>query len=252
MGHLSGKTILVTGCSRGIGASIARELSDGGARVIGQYNSSVEGAEEATASAPDRLLLQADFSKPGAATALWQDALAWHGRIDAVVCNAAVMPEVDFDAPEPEWDAAWELALQVNTRAPSDLTRLATLHYLEAGGGIIVGLSSWAAQRGSSNERLAAYAASKAGYAAMVKTIARKYASRGVLAYLVAPGVVQTEMSHAAAASAGGVDKVTAALAMGEWVPPAAIAALIGVLCEGRLRHLTGATLDVNGASYVR
>lgn len=252
MSHLSGKTILVTGCSRGIGAAIAHELGDRGAHVIGQYQSSLQGAESATASAPDRLLIAADFSQPGAASALWDSAVAWRGRVDAVVCNAAVMPKVDFDAPAEDWDAAWELALQVNTRAPSDLTRLAALHYLQTGGGVIVGLSSWAAQRGASDERLAAYSASKAGYAAMLKTVARKYAARGILAYLIAPGVVQTEMSHAAAASVGGVESVTASLAMGEWVPPSEIATLVGMLCEGRLRHLTGATLDVNGASYVR
>jgi NAD(P)-dependent dehydrogenase (short-subunit alcohol dehydrogenase family) len=252
MDHLSGKTILVTGASRGIGASIAHELSGRGAHVIAQYNTSADGAEEATAAASERLLVAADFSDPAAATSLWETAVNWRGRIDAVVCNAAVMPEVDFNASADEWNAAWHLALQVNTRAPSDLTRLATQHHLDNGGGVIVGISSWAAQRGSSSASLAAYSASKAGYAAMLKTVARAYAADNVLAYLIAPGVVQTEMSVTAAASSGGVEKMTAALNMKEWVPPTEIATLVGMLCEGRLRHLTGATLDVNGASYVR
>jgi NAD(P)-dependent dehydrogenase (short-subunit alcohol dehydrogenase family) len=252
MDYLSGKIILVTGASRGIGASIARELSQRGAHVIAQYNTSAAGADEATASAPERLLVSADFSDPTAAASLWETAVNWRGRIDAVVCNAAVMPEVDFDAPAEDWNAAWDLALQVNTRAPSDLTRLAAQHHLDNGGGVIVGISSWAAQRGASSARLAAYSASKAGYAAMLKTVARAYAADNVLAYLIAPGVVQTEMSLTAAASSGGVEKITAGLAMKEWVPPSDIATLVGMLCEGRLRHLTGATLDVNGASYVR
>lgn len=252
MDYLSGKNILVTGASRGIGASIARELSERGAHVIAQYNTSAAGAEEATASAAERLLVSADFSDPAAAAQLWKTAVDWHGRVDAVVCNAAVMPEVDFDAPQAEWNAAWDLALQVNTRAPSDLTRLATQHHLENGGGVIVGISSWAAQRGASSSRLVGYSASKAAYAAMLKTVARAYAADNVLAYLIAPGVVQTEMSQTAALSSGGVERITESLAMKEWVPPTDIATLVGMLCEGRLRHLTGATLDVNGASYVR
>ena len=73
-----------------------------------------------------------------------------------------------------------------------------------------------------------------------------------MLAYLVAPGVVRTQMSEVAAQRQGGEAAVTAGLAMGEWVPPNDVAELITFLATGSCRHLTGATLDVNGASYVR
>jgi len=63
---------------------------------------------------------------------------------------------------------------------------------------------------------------------------------------------VRTRMSEAFAAGAGGEAAVTAGLAMGEWVPPEDVATLVRFLASGRCRHLTGATLDVNGASYVR
>jgi NAD(P)-dependent dehydrogenase (short-subunit alcohol dehydrogenase family) len=73
-----------------------------------------------------------------------------------------------------------------------------------------------------------------------------------VLAYVVAPGVVRTGMSESFAATQGGEEPVTAGLAMGEWVPPDDIGHLVAFLATGKSRHLTGATLDVNGATYVR
>ena len=73
-----------------------------------------------------------------------------------------------------------------------------------------------------------------------------------MLAYIVAPGVVRTRMSEDFAATQGGEALVTAGLAMGEWVPPQDIGHLVAFLATGKSRHLSGATLDVNGASYVR
>ena len=84
------------------------------------------------------------------------------------------------------------------------------------------------------------------------KTIARGYAKENVLAYIVAPGVVRTRLSEQFAATQGGEQAVTAGLAMGEWVPPEDVAALVAFLATGTCRHLSGATLDVNGATYVR
>jgi NAD(P)-dependent dehydrogenase (short-subunit alcohol dehydrogenase family) len=115
-----------------------------------------------------------------------------------------------------------------------------------------VTLSRWTAQRGAGNSNLVAYAASKAAVKAMAQTIARNHAAEGVLSYVVAPGVVRTRMSEQAAMGRGGEEALTATLAMREWVPPSDIAALVAFLATGRARHLTGATLDVNGASYIR
>ena len=96
------------------------------------------------------------------------------------------------------------------------------------------------------------YSASKAALLAATKAIARNYASQNILAYSIAPGVVRTQMSEEFAKATVGEDAVTASLAMKEWVPPSDLASLAAFLSTGVCRHLTGATLDVNGASYIR
>jgi NAD(P)-dependent dehydrogenase (short-subunit alcohol dehydrogenase family) len=251
---LRGKTILLTGASRGIGAATARALGDGGASLIAHYATYREGAEAAVAGIPesDRLLLQADLSQPGSARELWREAVAWRGRIDVTVVNAATMPTTPFDGEDSEWDDGWRQAVQVNVLEPASLVREAVQHYLEHGGGTLISLSSWAAQRGSAISHLGAYAASKAALASLTQTVARNYAADGILAHVVAPGIVRTRLSEASAAARGGIDAVNAALAMGEMVPPEEVAELIAFLATGRCRHLTGATLDLNGASNIR
>ena len=255
MFELTGKTILVTGASKGIGASIVALLGRQEANVIAHYGSDRAGAEAATASiAKDRLsLVAADLAEAGAAARLWRDALAWKSRIDVLVNNAAMMAfEGGIDDPDETWDSVWATTWQVNVKAPADLLREAVRHYRQSGGGIIVTVSSWVAQRGSTNPATIAYAASKAATMAATKTIARAYAKDKVLAYIIAPGVVRTRLSENFAATQGGERAVTAGLAMGEWVPPSDIAALVAFLATGTCRHLSGATLDVNGATYVR
>lgn len=253
--ELTGKTVLVTGASKGIGAAIVEALGRQGANVIAHYGSDRAGVEAATAAIPAdrRHLLPADLAKPDGARQLWRNALAWKGRIDVLVNNAAMMAfEGGIDDPEAVWDKVWADTLQVNVKAPADLLRDAVRHYRQSGGGVIVTVSSWNAQRGSTNPVTIAYAASKAAAMASTKTIARAYAKDNVLAYVIAPGVVRTRLSENFAASQGGEQVVTATLAMGEWVPPSDIATLVVFLATGTCRHLTGATLDVNGATYVR
>lgn len=254
MKDLSNKTVLVTGASGGIGYEIAKSIGASGANVIAHWGQNQEGAARATVDVPGqrKLLVQADFSQPTGAEALWQEAVDWKGRVDVVVNNAAVMPEAGIEDSPSDWDEAWVRALGVNVVQPARLLRLAVNHFLEHSGGIIITLSSWAAQRGAGNPKLVAYAASKAAMAAATKTIARSYARSNILAYCVAPGPVDTEMTRRSALNQGGLDSVRAALSIGDIIPPQEIAEIVSFLASGVARHLTGATLDVNGATYIR
>jgi NAD(P)-dependent dehydrogenase (short-subunit alcohol dehydrogenase family) len=254
MNDLTGRTVLVTGASKGIGQATVIALGAAGANVIAHYGSDEAGVREAVAGIPGerQLVLQADLASQEATRALWRDALVWQGRIDVLVSNAAVLIESPLDDSDDAWADKWSRTWEVNVRASADLLRDAVRYYRTRGGGVLIALSSWVAQRGSGNPDLLAYSASKGAVKALVNTIARNHAAEGVLAYLIAPGVVATQMSVEAAARQGGADRVTASLAMREWVPPAEIGELVVFLASGRQRHLSGATFDVNGASYIR
>lgn len=252
---LSGKVVLVTGASKGIGAAVAVSLAAEGASVIAHYGRDLAGAEAALSAVPAerKMFIAADQGQPDSMDELWAKALNWRGRIDVVVLNAAIMMvDGGIDDDIGAWDAAWETQWRINVLAPTRLMRHAARHYRQVGGGILITISSWAAQRGVTNPAMIAYAASKAAVKAAAQTIARGYAKENILSYVVAPGVVRTRMSEDFAASQGGEEKVTAMLAMGEWVPPSDIGELVAFLATGKVKHLSGATLDVNGASYIR
>ena len=157
-----------------------------------------------------------------------------------------------FDAPLEDWERAWDQCHRVNVLAPARLMRSAVNHYQDAGGGSIISISSWAAQRGVTNPATMAYGASKAAIRAATQSVARAYARQGIQAYVIAPGVVRTRLSQEFAATQGGEAQVSAGLATGEWVTPEEVARLVAFLASGTVPQLSGATLDVNGASYIR
>jgi len=253
--ELEGKRILLTGASKGIGAETARLLGAAGASLIAHYGADEAGARTATAAIPQdrKLLVQADLAKLDEVEMLWQAAAKWRGGVDIFVNNAATMIfDGGIDEDLAQWDHAWEESMQVNVLAPARLLRRAVRDFRDSGGGTIITISSWAAQRGVGNPATIAYAASKAAIKAATQTVARNYASEHIYAYIIAPGIVRTRLSEEFARSQGGEDKVTAGLAMGRWVEPLEIAELVRFLCRGTSPSLSGSTIDINGASYIR
>ncbi|MEM7224434.1 MAG: SDR family NAD(P)-dependent oxidoreductase [Pseudomonadota bacterium] len=252
MPDLSGKTVLVTGGSRGIGAATVRACGQAGARVLLHYGRAKEAAEaiRAEIGAETCQLIQADLSEPESVERLWQEALAVAPKIDVVVNNAGVFDPAPVDLSLKAWRAAWDRVMQINLQAPADLCRAAILHFREKGGGKIINVASRAAHRGEAPDQMP-YGASKGALVTLTKTIARGYAADGVLAFCIAPGFVATDMV-ADALDEAAVARVVADIPLGEMAPPEEIGALAAFLCSDQVRHLSGATFDVNGASYVR
>lgn len=233
--------ILTTGTTRGIGAAIRDELKRQGARVIG-HGTHVEDAEQ----------IAADLSEPGAADALWSEALArLHGRIDVLINNAGIYEAVSIGESPDSWAAVWRRTLQINLQAPADLCRLAVSHLRSReGGGRIINVASRAAYRGDSPEHWH-YAASKAGLVAITKSIARGFAAENILAFAVTPGFTMTGMAEDYLASRGG-EKLIAEIPLGRVASPHEVANAVTYLALTAPPSMTGAVLDINGASYVR
>jgi NAD(P)-dependent dehydrogenase (short-subunit alcohol dehydrogenase family) len=223
--------ILLTGGTRGIGAAIAARLSD--------HNVFATGSADG------------DLADPSTPTTLWEAAIdRFGGRVDVLINNAGVFEATPLDLSDADWSAGWARTMQVNLTASAELCRFAVRHFLAAGGGRIVNVASRAAYRGDSPAHWH-YAASKAGMVAMTKTIARGYAAQSVYAFAICPGFTMTGMADDYLASRGG-DKLLADIPLGKVADPEEVAEIAAFCALNAPPSMTGAVLDVNGASYVR
>lgn len=249
---LTGRVILVTGGSRGIGAVIVRTLAHAGAHVVLHYGKHRDGAEAVAAELPAGRchLVHADLAAPGAAVQLWKESVAWQGHVGVVVNNAAVATSTRIEDPLEQWVSMWRETLQVNVMAVADICREALLHYRSRGGGTIINIASRAAFRGDEPDYMH-YAASKGAVVALTKSIARGFGREHVVAYGIAPGWVLTDMARPAI-QARGLDALTRDIPLGAMAPPENVANVVAFLASGLAPHASGTTIDVNGASYVR
>jgi 3-oxoacyl-[acyl-carrier protein] reductase len=225
--------ILLTGGTRGIGAAIANRLNRDGVKLWSVGSN------------------RYDLSDPTAPKRLWDHAVdIFDGRIDVLINSAGIFEAAPLDMPDADWSASWARTMQINLTASAELSRLAVQHCLGIGGGRIVNIASRAAHRGDSPDHWH-YAASKAGMVAMTKTIARAYASKGVLAFAICPGFTMTGMAADYLASRGG-EKLLADIPLGKVADPEEVAEIAAFCALTAPPSMTGAVLDVNGASYVR
>jgi 3-oxoacyl-[acyl-carrier protein] reductase len=251
MSSLSGMNVLVTGASGEIGAAIVESIAREGARPIVHYGRNEQQARDLlTRISGEGWIAQADLSDPLGPTALWEKAVEAAGRVHALVGNAGIRTEIAIDAELNAWQGAWLKEFQVNLFAAADLCRMAIKHFRSNGGGKIVSIASRAAQRGYVADAMP-YGASKAALVNLTKSIARSFGKDGVVAVAIAPGWVHTEMADEFVRRFGSA-AVIGDIPIAAMAECAEIAELVTFVLRSSQRSINGATLDVNGGSYLR
>ena len=249
--NLQGKTILITGASRGIGAATVRQCVDAGARVIAHASRPGEAARAVADHLQDPKgdFLFEDLAAEGAGARLFSAAVSVAGRLDGLVNNAGIYQATPLaDDAQEDWTTGWQKTWAVNVQAPADLCREAIKHFRGQNGGAIVNICSRAGHRGDGPDH-AGYAASKGAMLAMTKTWARALSGENIHLYAIAPGWVETRMAPADIAAR---ERAVSEIPLGRVAAPEEVAAMIAFLMSGACPSAVGATIDINGASYVR
>jgi 3-oxoacyl-[acyl-carrier protein] reductase len=248
---MSGRAVLITGASRGIGRAIATEFAAAGDRVAVHHRDSAELAGDLVAGLPGsgHVVVRADLADPDAVQAMVDSAAALLGGLDILVNNAGVFtPHPITDVSYQQWQQQWEATLGVNLVGAANVTWCAVQH-MKGRGGRIINVSSRGAFRGEPNSP--AYGASKAGLNALSQSLARALAPHGIAVTAVAPGFVATDMTNEHLKPPRG-DEIRAQSPFGRVAEPEEIAAAVFYLASDQAEWASGAILDLNGASYLR
>ena len=248
---LTGKTILVTGGSRGIGAATVRQLVSHGSSVVVHFGSNLTAAQALAEEFSETSvhLCQADLTSESETERLWDNAVAWHGRIDILINNAGIYEKSPLDLDLDRWLDDWQRTLRINLLAAAQLCRRAVAHFREVGGGVLINVSSRSGKRGDNIHHLH-YGASKAGMLALNRTIARDCAKDNILAYGIAPGFVLTDMVSPVIEEKG-LEAMAAMYPTGRVATPEEVANLITFFASGAAPQATGNTIDLSGAAEV-
>ncbi|HET9897428.1 MAG TPA: SDR family oxidoreductase [Streptosporangiaceae bacterium] len=250
-GDATGRRVLITGASRGIGRAVAWQFAQAGDRVAIHHRKSPGLAADLAATLPGsgHHVVQADLTDPEAIRVMVDEAARRLGGLDILVNNAGVftahpITEVSYA----HWQAQWASTLGTNLIGAANVTWCAVQH-LTRPGGRIINVSSRGAFRGEPDSP--AYGASKAGLNAFGQSLAIALAPLGIAVATVAPGFVATDMTNEHLKPPRG-DEVRAQSPFGRVADPDEIAAAVLYLASARAEWASGAILDLNGASYLR
>ncbi|MGI6083263.1 MAG: SDR family NAD(P)-dependent oxidoreductase [Limnochordia bacterium] len=246
---LAGKTALVTGASRGLGAGIARALAGAGAHVVVNYLRSKDRAEEVAIDIRRMgrrcLLFQADVSREEEVASLFAGIGQEFGRLDILVNNAGTSRPEDIFSTSLD---SWESLIRNNLTSTFLCSKYAMEMMKPQNSGRIISISSIVAHRGALYGHVH-YAATKSGQLGLTKTLARTAAPYGITVNAIAPGIIETELllqTH-------GPDEVaalakTVPLGLGRVKDVGATAVF---LASDEARYITGETINVNGGMHM-
>lgn len=247
-----GKTVLITGASRGIGQAVAIAFANAGALVAVNFNQQQKLAELVRASLPGlgHITAQADISDPVSIERMVTQTIAALGHIDILVNNAGIYQEHPLDTTSyQDWQAAWQETIGINLIGAVNVSYCVARHMMERRSGRIINVTSRGAFRGEPTAT--AYGASKAGFNSFSQSLAQHLAPYNIFVTAVAPGWVETDMARAALDSPGG-EAIRQQSPLNRVARPEEVAHTILFLASEHAEFLTGSIVDVNGASYLR
>ncbi|MEU6620013.1 SDR family oxidoreductase [Streptomyces litmocidini] len=249
----TGRRVLVSGASRGLGRAVAQAFAANGDRVAVHFGSRAEDARVSLESltGTGHVLVGGDLANPAQAAAVMDMAAEGLGGIDVLVNNAAVnsrhpLPETSYE----EWVAVWRQHVEVNLLATANLSHLAARLMIEQGtGGRIVNIGSRGAFRGEPDHP--AYGATKAAVHALGQSLAVSLAPHGIAVASVAPGFFATERVAPRLEGPEG-EAIREQSPFGRVGSAEEIAAAVLWLASPAAEWSSGTILDLNGASYLR
>jgi 3-oxoacyl-[acyl-carrier protein] reductase len=243
---MHGRVAIVTGASRGIGRAIAVELSHRGATVVAAARgTNAQGTVDEIVSAGGQAeVAAAEMTDASSLEALVAGALQRHGKIDVLINNAGIARDQLLLRMK---RADWDEVMATNLTGAFVLCQAVLKPMIRQRSGRIVAISSVVGQMGNAGQ--ANYAASKAGLIGFCKSLAREVASRNITVKVVAPGLVETDMTRAITAEAQ--KDWSAQIPLGRAGTPADVAAAVCFLASDEASYITGQVLAVNGGMYM-
>ena len=242
---LAGEIALVTGASRGIGAAIADELAAQGATVIGTATSDAGAAainERLAASGGRGRTL--DVTDGASVDALIDSIASEFGAVSILVNNAGITRDNLLMRMK---DEDWNAILDTNLTSVYRTSKVVMRAMMKARKGRIINIASVVGVTGNAGQ--ANYAAAKAGIIGFSKSLAKEIGSRGVTVNVVAPGLIETDMTKAITEDAK--TDWSAQIPLGRMGTPAEIAAAVSFLASDEASYITGQVLAVNGGMYM-
>ena len=236
----------MTGASRGIGRAIAERLAAGGATVVcvARGTNAEATAAAIVGSGGKAEAAGADVTDAAAVEGLIKSVIDKHGKLDILVNNAGITrDQLMLRMKRADWDDV----LATNLTAAFTLSQAALKPMIRQRSGRIIAISSVVGQMGNAGQ--ANYAASKAGLIGFCKALAREVASRQVTVNVVAPGLIETDMTKAITEAAK--TDWSAQIPLGRMGSPADIAAAVSFLASDEASYITGQVLAVNGGMYM-
>lgn len=244
MGKLDGKTAIVTGASRGIGAEIAKHLAKEGARVVVNYSGSQSKAEdvvkEIEAAGGEAYAVQASVGDAESVTAMIATTLERFGTIDILVNNAGITRDnLLMRMKESEWDDV----INTNLKGVFLCTKAVTRQMMKQRAGRIINIASIVGVSGNAGQ--ANYVAAKAGVIGLTKTTAKELASRNINVNAIAPGFITTEMTDELPEEVK--TQMLSQIPLAKLGNPSDVAKAVLFFASDDSNYITGQTLHVDG-----